>query len=178
MTTSKITKTFISDRQKYAHRVLKVVDVYYAGNLSANSCFDNAMQRQKGSGKHGLPKAIAVSGWIIDTSQAKLGGAVVIPHWWNYDAHSDLYFDHTDLRENHNIHYDYVLDLDLSLYFFAHQADLAGPIAKSLIRRQGAWREAALQDDGVATRALSDLRTERLFHRKAAQARASARKSA
>ncbi|MEW6598137.1 MAG: hypothetical protein AB1429_11660 [Pseudomonadota bacterium] len=165
MSKSIIVQKFIAERERYSNNHPQLVRVYYVGDRPENACFANATQRQCESERRIGPKIIAVSGWLIDTSRQKLGGAVVIPHWWNYNTHNHLYFDHTKLADDHNVHFEYVLDQDLSLYYFSHQFELAGPTPKSLIRRRGAWMEVVETSEGVATRALADLRTDHLFHR-------------
>lgn len=165
MSKSIIVNKFIADREKYSNNRLEPVHVYYVGDRPENACFDNATQRQNESEHRVGPKIITVSGWLIDTSRQKLAGAIIIPHWWNYNTHSHLHFDHTKLADDHNVHFEYVLDQELSLYYFSHQFELAGPTPKTLIRRRGAWMEAVGAGDSVKTRALADLRTDHLFHK-------------
>ncbi len=150
----KATRELIKARQAHTEYVVEVVSVKQINGGSANDCFNNAcayIEKNKGCS--------VVSGWLVNKYDAMSNSTAIIQHFWNV-SEQGIFVDTTPLIE---AEYEYVIDVDLSIYGQEHLGEINNCVCSSLWLKNGEFNTVDLIYGKRVRNAISQLTTDNLF---------------
>ena len=150
----KATRELIKARQMYTDYRVEVVLVKQIEGGNANDCFNNAcayIEKNKG--------CTVVSGWLVNKYDSLSNSTAIIQHFWNVDKNSIF----VDTTPNVGSEWEYVIDVEISIYGQEHFDEINNCVCSSLWLKNGKFSTVDLIDDKRVIKAISELKTENLF---------------
>lgn len=144
------TKDLIAERLKHTkYNNIKTVPVQYVPLGEVNQCHQNTFKYQKLDVlKTGCTRSMPVSGWLVGEYDKVKKQTEIIQHWWNLDSITNQHFDTTPLGTPlHHRKYEYVVDLEISIWGNENFARIDSNVASSLLYRDNKWLQVTLDKD-------------------------------
>jgi hypothetical protein len=150
----KATRELIKARQAHTDFVVEVVSVKQVDGGRANDCFNNACEYQEKNKGCGF-----VSGWLVNKYDSMSNSTAILQHFWNVNEQG-FFVDTTPLIE---AEYEYVIDVDLSIYGQKHYDEINNCVCSSLWFRDGKFKTVDLIDGKLERNNITQLTNENLF---------------
>ncbi len=126
----KATKDLIKSRQIFSPYPIKQVFVKRTNSGVPNDCFHNAISTMNEKSQISV-----VSGWIVWKFDPNINKTVINQHFWNSNLNGD-FFDTTPLP---NVEFEYVIDMDISVYGQKNHQLIKSNVCYSLLYIDGEY---------------------------------------
>jgi len=136
------TRELIAERLKTSKfKNISVVSVKYMPIGIPNQCHQNTFEyRSKDVLGTGCQRGMPVSGWLVGEYNKQKQETEIIQHWWFMDSVTEQHVDTTPIgtEEGHK-QYEYVVDLELSIWGNDNYDKIDSNVGSSLLRKDNKW---------------------------------------